>query len=200
MIRRVGIGILCLVVVAIAIWWFVPRDDRTPDPSPVTAQTNPANPAKPATSANPANPAIPADAFQMTVESVHDGDTLRARVATPNAVVTDTDSTRVRLIGLDTPEVFPELECWGAEATSSLTALLPPGSTLWAAADREVLDRYGRHLLYLWRTDGTFVNAELIAQGDGEVMIFAPNTLHEAMFRALEAEASTAGRGLWGSC
>ena len=203
MIRRVGIGILCLVVIAIAIWWLVPRDHGTPEPSPVTAQTNPptqANPAIPAVPAIPAIPAVPAEAFQMTVESVHDGDTLRAHVATPNAVVTDTESTRVRLIGLDTPEVSPELECWGAEATSSLTALLPPGSTLWAAADREVLDRYGRHLLYLWSTDGIFVNAELIAQGDGEVMIFAPNTLHEAMFRSLEAEASTAGRGLWGSC
>lgn len=187
-IRRAGIGILSLVVVAIAIWWFVPRDDQTPDPSPVTAQTM------------PAIPAMPADAFEMTVESVHDGDTLRAHVATPNAVVTATASIRVRLIGLDTPEISPEPECWGAEATTSLTTLLPPGSTLWAAADREVLDQYGRHLLYLWSADGTFVNAELIAQGDGEVMIFAPNTLHESMFRSLEAEASAAGRGLWGSC
>ena len=63
-----------------------------------------------------------------------------------------------------------------------------------------MLDQYGRHLLYLWTPDGRFVNAELVSQGDGSVMVFAPNTLHESLFRALEAEASAAGRGLWGAC
>jgi micrococcal nuclease len=186
-IRRAVLGILLLAAIAFAIWWFVPRESATP--APVTMPTAAAG-----------MPGIPSDAFQMTVESVHDGDTLRARVAAPNAVVTDTESTRVRLIGLDTPEISPELECWGAEATTSLTALLPPGSTLWAAADREALDQYGRHLLYLWTTDGTFVNAQLVAQGDGAVMVFAPNTLHEGLFRALESEALAAGLGMWGAC
>jgi micrococcal nuclease len=44
------------------------------------------------------------------------------------------------------------------------------------------------------------VNAALVAQGDGAVMVFAPNTLHEQLLRSLEAEASAAGRGLWGAC
>lgn len=188
MIRRAGIGILCLAALAIAIWWFVPRENTGTGPMP----------APPATAT--ALPGIPADAFEMTVESVHDGDTLRARAATPNAVVTDLESTRVRLIGIDTPEISPAGECWGAEATDSLTALLPPGSTVHAVADREVLDQYGRHLLYLWTPDGRFVNAELVAQGDGAVMVFAPNTLHEELFRDLEAAAAAAGRGLWGAC
>ena len=90
--------------------------------------------------------------------------------------------------------------CWGDEATARLTALLPAGSTVWAAADRELLDRYGRHLLYLWSSDGRFVNAELVAEGDGTVMVFAPNTRHEGLLRSLEAEASAARRGLWGAC
>ena len=188
MIRRAAVGILCLAVVAIAIWWFVPRDAATVAPPTVAPPTS------------LSVPGIPTDAFEMTVESVHDGDTIRARVAAPNAVVADTDSTRVRLIGLDTPEISPAVECWGAEATANLTALLPPGSTLWAAADREVLDQYGRHLLYLWTPDGRFVNAALVAQGDGTVMVFAPNTLYEQLFRSLEAEASAARLGLWGAC
>lgn len=188
MIRRAVIGILCLAALAIAIWLFVPRGaDPVTGPTvlPSTAQTL---------------PGIPADAFEMIVESVYDGDSLRARVAAPNDVVADTESTRVRLIGLDTPEISPDLECWGGEATARLTSLLPPGSALWAAPDREVLDQYGRHLLYVWTPDGRFVNAELIAQGDGAVMVFAPNTLHEPLFRSLEAEASAEGRGLWGAC
>ena len=186
MIRRAGIGILILAAVAVAIWWLVPRETAlTQPPAPATGQSL---------------PGIPADAFEMRIESVHDGDTLRARVSTANAVVTDLESTRVRLIGIDTPETNPVEECWGGEATNSLTALLPPGSTVWAAADREVRDQYDRHLLYLWTPDGRFVNAELVSQGDGVVMVFAPNTRHEPLFRALEAEAATEGRGLWGAC
>lgn len=174
-LRAALIGMLALAALAAGAFFFVPREAT-------------------------GIPAIPAEAFLMTVESVHDGDTLRARVIEPNAVVTDRESTRVRLIGVDTPEISPALDCWGEEATTSLRAMLPPGSTFWATADDEVLDRYGRHLLYAWTTEGTFVNAELVAQGDGEVMIIAPNIRHESLLRDLEAGASAAGRGLWGSC
>jgi micrococcal nuclease len=184
--RRAVIGILCLALVAVGIWWFVSRGIiDTPSPAASPAQTL---------------PGIPANAFEMTVESVHDGDTLRAHVSAPNAAVTNSESTRVRLLGVDTPEISPAPECWGDEATARLTALLPAGSTVWAAADREVLDQYGRHLLYLWSSDGRFVNAELVAEGDGTVMVFAPNTRHEGLLRSLEAEASAAQRGLWGAC
>lgn len=187
MMTRAAIGILCLAVLAIGLWWIVPPDPADPlaEPAPSTAQPI---------------PGIPSDAFEMTVESVHDGDTLRPSVSEPNAVVSDTGSTRVRLIGLDTPEISSDLQCWGAEATARLDGLLPSGTTVWVAPDLEVLDRYGRHLLYVWTPDGRFVNAELVAEGNGTVMIFAPNTEHEPLFRALEAEAVSAGRGVWGSC
>ena len=63
----------------------------------------------PSSAASPAQtlPGIPANAFEMTVESVHDGDTLRAHVSAPNAAVTNLESTRVRLLGVDTPEISP---------------------------------------------------------------------------------------------
>lgn len=169
------IGMLCVAALGLGAFWLLPRQ-----PASISS--------------------IPADAFLMTVESVHDGDTLRARVSETNPIVRADEPTRVRLIGVDTPEISPELECGGSEATASLTALLPPGSSFWAAPDDEVLDRYGRHLLYAWTTDGTFVNAELVAQGNARVMIFAPNTRHETLLRDLEAEAAGAQRGLWGSC
>lgn len=44
------------------------------------------------------------------------------------------------------------------------------------------------------------MNAELVGQGAGVVMVFAPNTRHEDLFRTLEADAAAAGRGLWGAC
>ena len=188
MVRRVILGILLLVLAGTAYWWFIGRDDGADEVVPTT----------PPTSAS--MPGIPADAFEMTVESVHDGDTLRARVAVPNAVVGDLESTRVRLLGIDTPEISPEADCWGAEATAKLTSLVPVGSTIWVAADVEVNDQYGRTLLYIWTPDGRFVNGELVAQGDARVEVYSPNRAEESLLRSLEAAAVTAGAGQWGAC
>jgi len=180
---------IVLAAVAGAVcWWFVGHGDRGTQAPPVL-------PGSVATM-----PPIPADAFEMTVESVHDGDTLRAHVAAPNAIVGDLESTRVRLLGIDTPEISPQLECWGEEATAKLTSLVPPGSTIRVAADVEVHDRYGRTLLYVWTPDGRFVNGELVAEGDARVEVYSPNRSQEALLRSLEVAAADADAGQWGAC
>ncbi|MDQ7878193.1 thermonuclease family protein [Microbacterium sp. QXD-8] len=188
MVRRVLIGILVLVLAGAAVWWFAGRDHDSRDGAVAPL------------GGAPTMPAIPADAFEMTVESVHDGDTLRARVAAPNAVVGDLESTRVRLLGIDTPEISPVVDCWGSEATAKLTALVPAGSTIWVAPDAEVHDQYGRTLLYIWTPDGRFVNGLLVAEGDARVEIYSPNRSQEAVLRSLEATAVAGGAGRWGAC
>ncbi|MEV4687117.1 thermonuclease family protein [Microbacterium sp. LWH3-1.2] len=188
MVRRVLIGILVLVLSGAAVWWFLGRESDSAEVG-VTAPDGSAT-----------MPAIPAGAFEMTVERVHDGDTLRAHVAEPNAVVGDLGSTRVRLLGIDTPEISPVVDCWGSEATARLTALVPAGSTIWVAPDAEVHDQYGRTLLYVWTPDGRFVNGELVAQGDARVEVYSPNRTQEALLRSLEANAVASGAGRWGAC
>ena len=126
MIKRVLVGILLLVIAGAALWWVSGRQDATSPPSPA--------PETPVGAPVGAMPAIPADAFEMTVESVHDGDTLRAHVTTPNEVVGDPGSTRIRLLGVDTPEISPEPECWGAQATATLRAA-------YASADTDVAEK-----------------------------------------------------------
>lgn len=127
-----------------------------------------------------------------TVVSVTDGDTLRLTV--------DGRELRVRLIGIDTPEVYPEVECFGPEAEAALTALAPPGSTIGFTYDRDPRDRFDRELLYLFAADGTSINLELVEQGYARAVLFEPNDRYWNELRAAERAAQDAGLGLWGNC
>lgn len=145
-------------------------------------------------------PARPSEAVSMTVEHVHDGDTLFLRTNRPNALVATTDSVKVRLLGIDTPEVGDRAECFGDQATAQLRTLLPDGSRTWITADQDPVDQYGRSLFYLWTEDGRFVNYELVAGGAAESLMIAPNDAHYPLLRATEDAAAAAGAGMWGVC
>lgn len=142
----------------------------------------------------------PASAF--TVDHVVDGDTIRATPAdAPAREIAGVDeSVRVRLIGIDTPEMRPEPECGADAATERLQKLLPEGATVWAAPDRDTHDRYERLLLYLWTEDGTFVNETLIVDGHASALEVAPNDTYAERFAAAEETARRDGAGRWGAC
>ena len=130
------------------------------------------------------------------VKEVVDGDTVIAEVA---------DRTeRVRLIGIDTPEVaggFLPAECYGEEASAFTKSLLPPGTEVRLTRDTEARDRYDRLLAYIHRAgDGLFVNLEIAANGYAEALIIEPNTTHAGAFYAAAAAARDQGWGLWGAC
>jgi micrococcal nuclease len=138
-------------------------------------------------------PKRPIGAVGVTVSSVTDGDTLRVEDGTGT-------SARVRLIGVDTPEVGNPVECFGTEATARLRELAPVGAKLWATADQEKTDSYGRLLLYLWTSDGTFINFALVAGGYGTALMVPPNDRYYPQLRHAEALAGAQGLGLWASC
>lgn len=145
-------------------------------------------------------PPRPDSAVPVTVDYVHDGDTLFVYPEQSTAVLGSTEKTKVRLLGIDTPEVGENAECFGAEATAMLRALLPEGSTAWALTDTNPADKYGRSLLLMWTDDGRFVNNELLRGGAATVLQIDPNRAHTELFRQSEAAASAAGSGLWGAC
>lgn len=145
-------------------------------------------------------PDRPGNAVAMTVDYVHDGDTLFLRTDEPNELVPTTDAVKVRLIGIDTPEIGDGAECFGDQATELLRTLLPQGSVTWVTADRGPTDRYGRSLFYLWTTDGRFVNYEIVAQGAGESVNIPPNDAYYPLLRAAETEAEALALGMWGAC
>jgi len=75
---------------------------------------------------------------------VTDGDTIVVRSGSGRRY-------KVRLIGIDTPEVFGGVECGGRQASASMKRLAPPGRRVRVYGDptQDRRDRYGRLLAYV---------------------------------------------------
>lgn len=139
----------------------------------------------------------PSSATLSHIAYVHDGDTLYLQ---PDGTSSREEQIKVRLIGLDTPELRPEPECFGLEARDYLRQLLPEGTEVWIMPDREAVDQYGRSLLYIWTTDDHSVNLDLVENGFASALNIAPSNTYWKKFDAAESAARNANIGLWGSC
>jgi micrococcal nuclease len=127
------------------------------------------------------------DVSDAVVGSITDGDTFRT-----------TDGERVRIIGIDTPEV-DEDACYATEATEALAAMIPPGTAVRLAPDVDPADRYGRTLAYVQRAyDDLDVGLSLAREGFAVQLTVPPNVARQAAIGGAVAEARAAGRGLWG--
>ncbi|MFZ5639382.1 MAG: thermonuclease family protein [Bacillota bacterium] len=122
----------------------------------------------------------------VTVARVVDGDTF----------VTG-DRVRVRLIGVDTPEITKRHEPYGQEAAAFARDRLE-GQRVWLEFDVEKADKYGRTLAYVYLADGTFFNALLLEEGYAQIMTVPPNVKYAEEFLALQREARENNKGLWG--
>ena len=119
------------------------------------------------------------------VINVIDGDTID--------VLIDGEEYRVRYVGVDTPE---RDEPFYREATSANRRMVE-GETVTLVIDVSETDRFGRLLRYVYLDDGTFVNAELIADGYARLVTFPPDVSNADFFASLQRDARQAGRGLW---
>lgn len=155
-------------------------------PKSTGSPTNPTTPRPPSRTAPPS--AAPTDASNgASVGSITDGDTLRLA-----------DGTRIRLIGIDTPDTG---RCYAVEAAAWLSQLVPPGTALRLVYDVQRQDRYGRDLAYIYRAgDGLFVNRAMASDGYAQQLTVPPNVAHAEAFRVAVAGARTANRGLWAGC
>jgi len=134
-----------------------------------------------------------------TVTNVVDGDTIDVAIGGRDE--------RIRLIGIDTPETKrpnTPVECYGAEASSFTSALLPVGATVRIERDIVGRDDYGRLLGYVHLVDPdgteTFVNLEIVAQGFAQPFTVEPNSTFSDAFAAAARDAERAERGLWAAC
>jgi len=136
----------------------------------------------------PAEPtgAAVAGTRSATVTKNTDGDTLRL-----------SGIGRVRLIGVDTPEVYGGVECYGRAASAFTERVLPPGTNVRYRLGVESRDRYGRALAYVWLRDGRFFNLMLVERGYAQVLTIPPNVDYADRFRKAQRKARENERGLW---
>jgi endonuclease YncB( thermonuclease family) len=126
---------------------------------------------------------------------VIDGDTVEVRLSTGAR-------KDVRLVGIDTPEVYGGTECGGPEASESLKTILPPQTpvTLLSDVSQDDRDRYGRLLRYVHK-GGKDVNRQQVVRGYASVYVYDHNPFNRtASYRKAAQVAKAARRGMWGAC
>lgn len=125
----------------------------------------------------------------VKVTRVIDGDTIEIE-----------GGKRVRLIGMDTPEINKtgETGCFGKEAAGYATKLLN-GQMIRMEKDVSEVDRYNRLLRYIYLGD-TMINNKLVRDGYARVYTYPPDVKYKDKFLESEKFARDNNLGLWSKC
>jgi micrococcal nuclease len=128
------------------------------------------------------------------VQKVVDGDTLDISI--------NGTTTRLRLIGMDTPEVVDPrkpVQCFGKEASAEGHKLL---ENQWIRLEYDAVagvhDKYGRILVYVFLPDGTLYNEFMIRQGFAHEYDYDNQKYkYRTRFQAAQTAAKSAQLGFW---
>jgi endonuclease YncB( thermonuclease family) len=126
---------------------------------------------------------------------VVDGDTYDVRLSGGRKV-------RVRVLGIDTPEVYGSVQCGGPQASARAKRLLPRGTKVLLTSDpsQQNKDRYGRSLRYVEKR-GKDIGRRLIRAGLAKVYVYQHKPFKRTTtYRTTQRAAQRAHRGIWGYC
>src|SRR5689334_5858584 len=127
------------------------------------------------------------------IDHIADGDTVDL-----------TNGARVRLVQIDTPEVYFSPECYGEQASAVTKRLLPPGTLvrLYPEPKTDAVDQFGRLLRYVFRVrDGLNVNVDLVRIGAAAPYFYDYRRGRYAdLLERLALRARALHLGLWGRC
>lgn len=108
---------------------------------------------------------------------------------------------KVRLIGMDTPEVVDPrkpVQCFGREASSKAKELLSEVYVrLESDATQSDRDKYGRLLRYAFMEDGTFFNEYMVKEGYAHEYTYQIPYKYQKQFKAAQTYARENKKGLW---
>ena len=163
------------------------------------APTTPATPAPPAVVTSMPRPTVQAPrpaptaarpaATLYPVVGITDGDTIKVRVGGT--------TERVRLIGLDAPELKGP-ECWSEKASSRMQSLVQSRSVqLVRDPTQDDRDRYGRLLRHVVTADGRLVAQALIEGGFAKEYTYDRAYAHRDAYRAAQERARGKRLGVW---
>ena len=111
--------------------------------------------------------------------------------------------TKVRIIGVDTPESVAPAEYRkdnteeGKTVSDVVKNKLKEGSTVLVEFDAQREDKYGRTLAYVYMSDGKMVEDWLLESGLANVATYPPNVKYADHFQELAHEAWENKVGLW---
>ncbi len=129
-------------------------------------------------------------AEKVHLAEVHDGDTLRL-----------TDGRKVRLIGVNTPELAIKqqpAEPLAAAARDLAATFFTASKILYLQLGVEKQDHYGRWLAYVYDEQGRSLEAELLAKGLALQVTLAPNVDRWQCLQSAEQIAQQQRLGVWG--
>jgi len=142
--------------------------------------------------------------YQSAAFNVYDGDTFHATIAGKDE--------RIRLTGVDTPEMDDTRWKSQAEIAKLYTQNAVDGKTVWLEVDNDAQrDRYDRILAYVWLVDPMTLgdkhasciqhtlNGQLLASGYAKALTIKPNITYAADFEACAARAEANEDGFWSS-
>ena len=136
---------------------------------------------------------LPRGGTSARIDYVIDGDTVQL-----------TNGRRVRLVQIDTPEVYNVPECYGEQASKVTKRLLPAGTAvrLYREPKTDAVDEYGRLLRYVVRArDGLDVNIQLVRVGAAAPYFFDYRRgRYAGELVRLARRARARNLGLWGRC
>ncbi len=137
--------------------------------------------------------ASPTDEAVYRIDHVVDGDTVDLR-----------NGAKIRLVQIDTPEVYFSAECYGRQASALTKHLLPPGTAVRLAAEpaTDRVDEYGRLLRYVIRArDRLNINVYLVRVGAAAPYFYdGRRGRYAAILDRLARRARARHLGLWAAC
>lgn len=124
------------------------------------------------------------------VKWVYDGDTLLL-----------TDKRKIRIIGIDTPEIRhhkQKAQAYGAKAKEALRAKLKQFNySVRLLYEKEKKDKYARTLAHVFLKDGTNISTWLLEQGYAKTLAIPPNIKFANCYKTTERTAQQNKLKIW---
>ena len=130
--------------------------------------------------------------FSGRVVSVVDGDTIDVRRSGRGVV-------RIRIMGIDTPEVYGGVECGGRAASALMKRLARGRVRISTDPTQPKRDRYGRLLAYVSR-GGVDLGRRMVANGRAKVYVVGSRFSRYRSYLRAQRIARADFRGTWGTC